>query len=299
MKFDVAVIGGGPAGLTASIFTARAGVSTICFEKLAIGGQASLSADIQNYPAIKSITGFELTQKMFEQAKDLGTQFVFGDVLKLKRLTNGFSIKTKTQTYQAKKVIIAVGNVARKLGLGEERFIGKGISYCASCDGNFFKGKDVAILGGGDSAFTYAEYLSRLAKKVYLINRSDRFKAQQYKVENAKKIKNLNIITNTNITSLNGGDVLESLTLSTGKQLQVSGLFVAIGHVPNLSFVDFDLEKDKNGYIVVDENMQTSERDVFACGDILSKHFKQVVTACADGAIAGNSCVEVNKWAKS
>lgn len=295
MKFDVAVIGGGPAGLTACIFTARAGVSTICFEKLALGGQASLSADIQNYPAIKSISGFELAQQMYDQAKELGAQFVFGNVLKLKKLSNGFSIKTSTQTYQAKKVIIAVGNVARKLGLGEEKFIGKGISYCASCDGNFFKGKDVAILGGGDSAFTYAEYLSRLAKKVYLINRTDCFRAQPYKVENAKKIKNLQIITNTTITALNGTDVLESVTLSTNKKLKVQGLFVAIGHTPNLDFVDFDLQTDKNGYIIVDENMQTSEKNVYACGDILSKRFKQVITACADGAIAGNSCVEANK----
>lgn len=295
MKFDVAVIGGGPAGLTACIFTARAGVSTICFEKLAIGGQASLSADIQNYPAIKSISGFELTSKMFEQASDLGTQFVFGDVLKLKKLSNGFSIKTKTQTYQARKIIIAVGNVPRKLGLGEEKFVGKGISYCASCDGHFFKGKDVAVVGGGDSAFTYAEYLSRLAKKVYLINRSEHFKAQPYKVENARKIKNVQIITSTNVIALNGAEVLESVTLSNQKKLKISGLFVAIGHVPNLGFVDFDLKKDENGYIIVDENMQTSEKNVFACGDILSKHFKQVVTACADGAIAGNSCTEVNK----
>lgn len=295
MKFDVAVIGGGPAGLTACIFTARAGVSTICFEKLAIGGQASLSADIQNYPAIKSISGFDLTSKMFEQASELGTQFVFGDVLKLKKLSNGFSIKTKTQTYQARKIIIAVGNIPRKLGLGEEKFVGRGISYCASCDGHFFKGKDVAILGGGDSAFTYAEYLSRLARKVYLINRSERFRAQPYKVENAKKIKNLQIITSTNVTALNGEEVLESVTLSNNKNLKVSALFVAIGHVPNLSFVDFDLRKDENGYIIVDKNMETSEKNVFACGDILSKHFKQVVTACADGAIAGNSCTEVNK----
>lgn len=295
MKFDVAVIGGGPAGLTACIFTARAGVSTICFEKLAIGGQASLSADIQNYPAIKSISGFELTQKMFEQATELGAQFVFGDVVKLKKLKNGFAIKTSTQTYQARKVIIAVGNIARKLGLNEEKFIGRGISYCASCDGHFFKGKDVAILGGGDSAFTYAEYLSRLAKKVYLINRSEHFRAQSYKVENAKKIKNLQILTNTNITALNGNEVLESITLTSGKKLKVEGLFVAIGHIPNLGFLDFDIQKDKNGYILVNDNMQTSEKNVFACGDIVSKHFKQVVTACADGAIAGNSCTEVNK----
>ncbi len=295
MKYDVAVIGGGPAGLTACIFTARAGVSTICFEKLAIGGQASLSADIQNFPGIKSISGFELTQKMYEQAKELGTEFVFGDVLKLKKLKTGFSIKTKTQTYQAKKVIIAVGNVPRKLGLGEEKFIGRGISYCASCDGNFFKGKQVAVLGGGDSAFSYVEYLSRLATHVYLINRSEKFRAQTYRVENVKKLKNVTILTNTQIKALNGDDVLTSLTLSSGEELRIDGLFVAIGHIPNLNFMDFEIATDLNGYIIVGKDMCTSETNVYACGDIISKHFKQVITACADGAIAGNSCVEVNK----
>ncbi len=291
MKFNVAVIGGGPAGLSAGIFTTRAGLKTICFEKLAIGGQANFSINIENYPAFKSINGFELTQKMFKQAKECGVEFKFGEVVKIKKLKSGFSIKTKTEIYQTEKLIIASGTVSRKLGLDGQRFIGKGISYCASCDGNFFKGKDVGIVGGGDSAFVYAEYLSRLASKVYILNRSNKFRANNFRVENVKRISNVKILTDVKVTNLLGEYVLKGVELNGNKKLEIEGLFVAIGHEPNLDFVDFDLELDKNGYIVVDKYMKTSENNVFACGDIVSKHFRQVVTACADGAVAGNSCI--------
>ncbi len=291
MKFDVAVIGGGPAGLTASIFVARAGLKVICFEKLAIGGQAALSYDISNYPGFNSIMGFDLTQKMFEQAKNCGADFVFGEVEKIKKIKNGFSIKTKTEVYHASKIIIASGNESRKLGLNEKAFIGKGVSYCASCDGNFFKEKVVAIVGGGDSAFEYAEYLSNLAKKVYILNRGDKFRAHSSRVKNAEKLKNVKLIKNIEVEKLIGDEVLTSVLLSNGNQIQLDGLFIAIGHEPNLHFLDFEIEVDARGYIVVDKFMKTSEANVFACGDIVSKHFKQVITACADGAIAGNSCI--------
>ena len=290
-EYDVAVIGGGPAGLSACVFTTRAGLSTICFEKLAIGGQAALSYEIENYPAFKIVSGFDLTQKMFEQAKDSGTHFQFGTVNKIKKLKTCFSIQTTTETYQAKKIIIASGTLVRKLGLNEEKFIGRGVSYCASCDGNFFKNKTVAVIGGGDSAFQAVEYLSRVAKKIILLNRSDRFKANLYRVEKAKKLKNVEIKTNVEVKELIGEDVLRAVKLNNGKTLEVEGVFVMIGHEPNLNFLDFDLKKDSHGYLVVDESMKTSEHNVYACGDIVSKNFKQVITACADGAIAGNSCV--------
>lgn len=293
MRLDVAVIGGGPAGLSASIFSSRAGLSTICFEKLAIGGQASLSHNIENFPAFKSISGFDLAMKMFEQAKETGTQFVFSGVKKIKKTKLGFSIETSKEKYFAKKLVIACGNVARKLGINEEQFIGRGVSYCASCDGNFFKGKNVAIVGGGDSAFVYAEYLSKLVNQVYLINRTDKFRAQPYRVERVKNLSNVKILINSQIEKLQGDKQLSSIVISGKKkqELEVEGLFVAIGHVPDLDFLDFEIEVDKNGYIVTDRFMKTSVENVFACGDIVSKHFKQVITACADGAIAGNSCV--------
>lgn len=294
MKFDVAVIGGGPAGLSACIFTSRAGLKTICFERLAVGGQAALSYDIANYPGFEKISGFDLTQKMFIQAKNLETEFAFTSVEKVKKRRNDFLIVTKKNEYQAKKLIIACGTNPRKLGLGEEKFIGKGISYCASCDGAFFKDKQVAVVGGGDSAFEYVEYLSRIASRVMLFNRSERFRAHSSRVKNAKKLKNVKILTNTSIKSLQGNKILEAIEIEQNgeiKKLQVDGVFVAIGHEPHLDFLDFDIQLDERGFIVVDKNMQTSEKNVFACGDIVSKHFKQVITACSDGAIAGNSCI--------
>lgn len=291
MKFDVAVIGGGPAGLSACIFSTRAGLSTICFEKLVVGGQTSLSHDIGNFPSYENISGIELTQKMFNHAKVSGTQFCFSSVQKVKKTKTGFSIKTKNETYFAKKIIVASGTISRKLGLGEEKFIGRGISYCASCDGNFFKGKQVAIVGGGDSAFVYADYLAKLASKVYVLNRSNKLKASLTRIEKVKKLKNVKILMNVEISKLMGDKTLEGVELNNKKSLDVEGVFVAIGHIPDLDFLDFDLELDKNGYIIVDKEMKTSEKNVFACGDIVSKHFRQIITACAEGAVAGNSCI--------
>ena len=301
MNFDVAVIGGGPAGLSASIFILRAGLKTICFERLAIGGQASLSHDIANYPGFENVSGFDLTQKMFKQAKTLGADFVFANVQKVEQTKSGFKISTNKESYFAKKLIIACGVKSRQLGLNEENYIGRGISYCASCDGNFFKDKNVAVVGGGDSAFVYAEYLSKLAKKVTLLNRSENFRAYPYRVENANGIKNLKILTNAVVQKLDGEKVLTGIQINHNgkvKKLKLDGLFVAIGHEPKFDFLDFKIKTDKNGYIIVDKYMQTSVKNVYACGDVVSKHFRQIVTACADGAIAGNSCVGVNEWKK-
>lgn len=294
MKFDVAVIGGGPAGLSACIFATRAGLKTICIEKLAVGGQASLSYEINNYPSYNSIAGADLTYKMFEQAKQCGTEFVFKNVLQITKTKTGFTIKTRDDNYYAKKLIIACGTIPRRLDVQEDKYVGKGVSYCASCDGAFFKGKTVAIVGGGDSAFEYAEYLSRIVKKVYLLNRSEKFRANNLRVENARKLKNVKILTNAKVLELKGDEVLSSINIdNNGKKqnLVVDGLFVAIGHIPNLNFLNFTIDLDDNGYIKVNEYMQTSEKNVYACGDIVSKHFKQVITACADGAIAGNSVI--------
>ena len=293
MKFDVAVIGGGPAGLSASIFSSRAGLKTICFEMLAVGGQANFSHNIENYPGFKSVSGFDLGQDMFKQSKECGVEFVFEAVVKISKNKNSFLIKTKTQEFHAEKIIIASGTIPRKLGLNEDRFIGKGISYCASCDGNFFKGKPVAIVGGGDSAFVYAEYLSRLAKEVYILNRSEKFRANAFRVKQAEKIKNVKILTNVEVIELLGEDLLKGVKLNNGHVLEVDGLFVAIGHIPKIDYLDFTIDKDHDGYIIVDKEMKTNVKNVFACGDIINKHFRQVITACADGAIAGNSCVGV------
>lgn len=295
MKYDVIIIGGGPAGLAAGIFTSRAGLNNLMIEKLVVGGQAALSYDIANYPGFESISGFELTEKMKEHATSFGLKIEYGEVIKLTKGKDGFRIDTLNDSFYAEKVIIASGTKTRKLGLDKENeFIGKGISYCASCDGNFFKDKIVAIQGGGNSAIEYVEYLSRLASKIYLIHRRDCFRANDVDVERVKNYKNVQLILNTSVTKLYGKDKLEEIEISTtdkNKKLKIDGLFVAIGFDPDIKYVKLKLDLDDNGYILVDKNMQTNVKDLYAAGDIVSKHFRQVVSACADGALAGHSVI--------
>mgnify|MGYP005779963279 CR=1 FL=1 len=297
MKTDVLIIGGGPAGLTAGIFTTRAGLSTVLIERLAIGGQASLTYLVENYPGFDKISGFDLTDRMAKQAEANGVNIEYGTVNSLDKSEHGFIVKTNDETYEADKVIIACGCKTRRLGLiNEVELTGHGVSYCASCDGHFFKDKVVAIVGGGNSAITDVDYLSRLAKKIYLINRSENFRAGEHQIKRISEMQNVEILTNAQVSKLSGTNELSGIQLTQNGELidlKVDGLFVAIGQEPYLPFLNIDIKKDSSGYILVDENMQTSEKNLFACGDIISKHFRQIITACADGAVAGNSCVGV------
>lgn len=297
MKTDVLIIGGGPAGLTAGIFTTRAGLSTVLIERLAIGGQASLTYLVENYPGFDKISGFDLTDRMAKQAEANGVDIVYGTVNSLDKSEHGFIVKTNDETYEADKVIIACGCKTRRLGLiNEVELTGHGVSYCASCDGHFFKDKVVAIVGGGNSAITDVDYLSRLAKKIYLINRSEKFRAGEHQIKRISEMKNVEILTNAQVSKLSGANELSGIQFTQNGELidlKVDGLFVAIGQEPYLPFLNIDIKKDSSGYILVDENMQTSEKNLFACGDIISKHFRQIITACADGSVAGNSCVGV------
>lgn len=300
MKFDVIIIGAGPAGLSAGIFAARAGLKTLCIEKVGAGGQAAIAAEISNYPGLGKITGFDLGQKMAEDAISCGVQIEYETVQKLSQNKTGFSIKTKHNNYTAKKVILACGAKVRNLGIKtEQNFIGRGVSYCASCDGAFFKNKNVAVVGGGNTAIGDCLYLSRLAKKVYLIHRRDVFTANKLDLNKVKSLKNVEIITNATVQELQGENHLQTVIINnfgTIKKLKIDGLFVAVGYEPDLSFVDINIKKDKLGYVLVDENRQTSVKYLYACGDITSKKFKQIITAAADGAIAANSCV--GEWWK-
>ncbi len=295
MKVGVVIIGGGPAGLSAGIFASRAGLDVVCFEKLGIGGQAALSYEILNYPGFENISGYDLTQKMHLQAKKLGVKFKNENVLALKQLKNGFSVKTNVATYHAEKVIIACGCKTRKLNLpNEQTLTGKGVSYCASCDGGFFKNKIVAVVGGGNTAMEDVRYLNKLASKIYLINRSENFKAGEFELNKIKRLKKVNILTNANVVKLYGEKNLTGIDVDVEgkiKHINLSGIFFAIGSVPDLSFVKIKLGLDDYGYIVVDENMKTNVDNLYACGDIISKNFRQIITACGEGAIAGNSCI--------
>ena len=295
MKSDVLIIGAGPAGLTAGIFTCRAGLSSVCIEKLAVGGQASISHEIANYPGFEAISGFDLMDRLAKQAKSNGLRIAYGTVKSLEKSKTGFIVKTVDETFNSRKVIIASGCKTRKLGLkDEERLTGRGISYCASCDGAFFKDKVVAVVGGGNTAIGDVEYLSRLAKKIYLINRTEKFRAGEFALKKIKKLKNLEILTNAQVKELHGKDKLEAVSVNidgTKTKINLDGLFIAIGYEPDTSFIKFDVDTNPQGYIIVDDNMRTSVKNLYACGDIINKDFRQIVVACADGAKAGNSCI--------
>ena len=293
MIYDVLIFGAGPAGLTAGIYSARAGLSTVIVENNAPGGQASITPDIQNYPGIDSIAGFALTQNMINQCQKFGVTFVY-DQIKNVILNN--SIKVCETSFngkiEAKTVIIASGAHSRKLGLeNEDKLLGKGISYCATCDGGFYKGKTVAVVGGGDTAVEDAMYLLKFAKKVYLIHRRDQLRA---KGTMAEKLLSSSVepIWNSQVVALNANEKLESISIynkinNETTTLPVDGLFVAVGQVPSSSL--FDVEKDENGYIITDERtLKTNIEGVFAAGDIRQKDLRQIVTATSDGAIASN-----------
>ncbi len=289
--FDVVIIGAGPAGLSAGIYATRGGLNTLILESQSVGGQASTAYDIQNYPGIRSVNGFDLCYTMMEQCTSFGAQFAFdkiaslsvSDDVKVLHLESG-------ETIECKNIVIASGCSARKLGIeNEERFVGKGISYCATCDGAFFKGKTVAVVGGGNTAVEDALYLEKLAGKVYLVHRRDKLRADKIlcdRVENSA----IEVVWNSVVSSLDGEDKISQLTLkdvknSTLTSLSVDGVFVAIGQTPNSNLFNF-VQTDESGYIVTDESMRTNISGVYAVGDIRRKSLRQVVTACADGAIA-------------
>ena len=295
MKMDVAIIGGGPAGMSAGIFAGRAGLDVVCFEAVAVGGQAGLSYEIANYPGFEKISGYDLVLKMEQHAKSCGVKFAFETVEKIEKQANGFKLICSKSEHFAKKVVLACGGKVKHLGIvGEEKFFGKGVSYCASCDGNFFKNKKVAVVGGGDSAVENVEYLSRLAESVVLLCRSDKLKVADYKVKEIQKLANVSVLKNAKPIEFLGSDHLEKIIIEHSgekKEIFVEGVFVSIGQMPCLPEMNFDLALDEKGYVVVDSCQQTNVKNLFACGDIVSKEFKQVVSACADGARAGNSCV--------
>lgn len=293
MKYDVAVIGGGPAGLSAALYAARGGLNVALIEKGGIGGQASLTAEIENYPGFDKISGFELTMQMQNQAEHFGAEFIYDDVIKMELKGSVKRIFLSNSTVETKSVILCMGASARKLGIkNEKELIGNGISYCATCDGAFFKGKAVAVNGGGNTAVMDALYLERFAKEVYLIHRRQELRATSVLKDRLKE-SGVKVLWDSVVTELNGEKKLESLTVQNVKTNEIStvavnGLFVAIGQIP-ASELAVEVEKDESGYIVTNEDMETNIDGVFAAGDIRQKTLRQVVTACADGAIAAES----------
>ncbi len=289
--YDVAIIGAGPAGLTAALYCARAGLDCVIIEKSAVGGLAVTTSDIENYPGFKHIDGFSLCYQMMEQCQSLNVPFVFDEALSLE---NGKDVKTlllsQDKTLLCKKVILTSGATPRKLGVdGEGEFIGRGVSYCATCDGNFFKGKTVAVIGGGNTAVEDALYLEKLAAKVYLVHRRNALRADKILGERLASSAVIPIWDSV-VAKISGSDKVSEMTLKNVKtdtltDVSVDGVFVAIGQSPN-SQVFEGLNCDASGYVLTDEEMHTNIDGVYCAGDVRSKSLRQIVTACADGAIA-------------
>lgn len=300
--YDIIIIGGGPAGLTAGIYAGEANKKVLILDKTGYGGQMSNINNITNFSGYDSINGFDLTLKMKNQAIKAGAEFVAEEVVLCDLMGEVKTIKTHNNEYKAKNVIIASGAFARTLDLqNEKEFLGKGLSYCATCDGNFFKDKVVAVVGGGNSSMDDCIYLNNTARKIYLIHRRDKFTATEKLLnqvntltENDGKIEK---ILNHIVTRLHGNEKLEGITIMNKvsgeeKTLNVDGLFVAIGRKPDTDIFVEHLNLDKGGFIVTNEKMETNIEGVYAVGDVRTTPLRQIITACSDGAIAVNSILK-------
>ena len=293
--YDVVVVGGGPAGLTAAIYSVRANRKVLVLEAAACGGQIINTTEIENYPATPKITGLEFGQTLQKQAEDLGVEIEFETVEKVIDKGDYKLIKTEDDQYRAKVVILACGTEPRTLSLdNEEKFTGRGISYCATCDGSFYKGREVAVNGGGNTALQEALYLSDLAKKVYLIHRRDEFRGNEALVQKLKKKDNVEFVLSANIVALNGDRKLEEITISQNgetKTLKVDALFVAIGRVPQAKGLVDGLKLDEYGFVDAAENCATNIPGIYVAGDVRKKEIRQLVTATSDGAIAATEAL--------
>ena len=296
--YDLAIIGGGVAGMTAAIYAARSGLNTVILEKAGYGGQAALTAKIENYPSVKEIEGFELAANMKAQIDALGVESRYADVTGVSKEDGVFTITATDGETQARSVIIANGVRRRELGIeGEDRLRGRGISWCAVCDGGFFRKKKTAVIGAGNSALGDAIYLSNLCEEVYVIFRRPYPTATKSYMDALEGIDNVHLLPRHIPLEIKGEKRVSALcvkNLDTEEvyDLEVSGVFEAIGLIPDNDVFANLVELDENGYILADEMMQTKTEGLFAAGDTRRKHLRQIVTACADGAIAATSAHE-------
>ena len=294
---DIIIIGAGPAGLTAAIYARRAAKSVLVLEAMSYGGQIINTPHIENYPVAAHISGFDFATQVYEQAKALGTEFKFEKALEIRDNGSSKTVVTAKGEYESRAVIIATGSVNRKLGVeGEDKLIGRGISYCATCDGAFFRNKTVAVVGGGNTALEDALYLSDIAEKVYLIHRRDSFRGEQSTAEKLRERQNVELVLNSQVTKLNADKRLQGIEVTDRqgnvRELEVNGLFVAVGRIPeNQSFASV-IELDEAGYAAAAENCRTKTEGIFVAGDNRAKEVRQLVTATADGAVAATEAVK-------
>lgn len=293
-QFDVAILGGGPAGLSAAIYAARGAAKTAVIDISMFGGQPSNYLELENYPALGKIGGYDMMEK-FEEHADMFTidKFPMQEIEKIDLVSDTKIIETKEMIFEAKTIIIATGAQAKKLGIpGEKEFIGRGVSYCAVCDGAFYRDKVVAVVGGGNAAVEEGCYLTKFAKKVYILHRRDQLRADKIVQERAFKNEKVEFIYDTVPVEIQGTNnvenfVVKNVKTSEIKNLKVDGVFPYIGFAPNIEHINAQVEQNESGFIVTDETMQTSVKGVFAIGDVRTTPLRQVITAAADGAVAG------------
>ncbi|HDL10140.1 MAG TPA: thioredoxin-disulfide reductase [Candidatus Omnitrophica bacterium] len=296
---DVIVIGLGPAGITASLYILRAKLSVLGIEKFAFGGQINLTYRIENYPGFPDgISGYELAELFKKQIDNYGLEVVTSEVMSLDIEDNCFEVVTKNGRYQALAIVIATGASPRKLGVkGEREFTGRGVSYCATCDAPFYKDKITAVVGGGNTACEEALYLAKFCKKVYLIHRRDRLRAEKFLQDRIFATSNVELVLNSTVEEIKGDEKVDAVVVKNLKQnkvtsIEVDGIFIFVGHKPNTDFCKHIIEVDSNDYIITDSDFQTSVKGIFAAGDVRANSLKQVISACGEGAKAGQSAIK-------
>ena len=302
--YDILIIGAGPAGMTAAIYGQRGGKKTIVFDKLSYGGQVINTAEVANYPGIPNMTGLDFADKTYNQMKDLGAEMSYEEISEIRDADKPIKtvITTSGKEYQCKVIIIATGSSPRPLGVeNEDRFRGAGISYCATCDGAFFRDKTVAVCGGGNTALEDAEVLSDIAEKVYLVHRRDEFRADATNVKRVKTKKNVELVLDSVVTAIKGERFIQGIEVENKKtgekrELKIDGLFVAIGQMPENDIFKDVVKLNKAGYVEAGEDCLTGTDGIFTAGDCRAKKVRQITTAVSDGAIAALAAIEhINK----
>lgn len=296
--YDIIIIGAGPAGLSAAIYGQRAGKKTLLLDAKGFGGQILNTPEVENYPGIKKTSGFQLASELYEQATGLGAEIKYAKVDSIEKDGDQIKVITSKETFGGNAIIIASGAKNRPLGIAdEERFVGAGVSYCATCDGAFFRGKDIAVVGGGNTALEDAEVLSGLANKVYLVHRRDEFRGENANIKRLEAKKNVEFVLNSVPEELIGEGVISGIKVKDIKTsevhlLEVQGVFVAIGQMPDTEEFGQIVDLDQKGYVKAGEDCETSAKGIFVAGDCRTKKVRQLTTATADGAVAALAAVE-------
>lgn len=303
--YDIIIIGAGAAGLTAAIYGERAGMNVVVFEKMGVGGQILLTQDVENYPGFSAISGPELMERFETHAKKFGVEIRYEEVHEVRKQDKHYRIVTDEGEYDTVAIVVATGSQPRKLHVdGEEELIGRGVSYCAVCDGPFFKEREVAVIGGGDAAIKEAIYLTQIVKKITIIHRRDRLRAEKILQDQAFDNPKISFIWNHVVDHVDGGDKFRGITIrdvddpEKKQKLDVSGVFVYIGHIPNTKFIDI-VKKTEGGLIVTDDCVHTSSKGIFAAGDCRVTCLRQIATCVGDGALAAFNAGEYVERVKS